>query len=210
VTREYPINAAFTQLDVSHAFDVTVSDEVSNVVVTVGEKAINRVEVKVVDGTLYIGFKWGTIYSVPAKAIIPANIVLRGVELSGASSFIGDLVGQDVDIELSGASNYSGNVQATELDIELSGASTAHVTGLCQTDMDIDLSGASDLHAANLSAQSVEGALSGASNADVTCCTKLEVELSGASDLTYGTIDETCNPFVNCSTSGGSTVSRRR
>ena len=36
-TKNYPINGAYTKLDVSNAFEVTVSDQVTEVVVTVGE-----------------------------------------------------------------------------------------------------------------------------------------------------------------------------
>jgi len=207
-TKNYPINGAYTKLDVSNAFDVTVSDQVTDVVVTVGELAHDRVVVKVVDGELQIGFKPNTNYSGKAKAVIPAA-VLRKLDLSGASSFTGDLRGDEVDIELSGASTYRGTVEATELDIDLSGASDAILSGACQTKMEIDLSGASTLKAADLSAMSVYGKMSGASDADVTVCSALNVELSGASTLTYGTSSEDCHPVVNCSTSGASTVQPR-
>lgn len=207
-TKNYPINGAYTKLDVSNAFEVTVSDQVTDVVVTVGELAHDRVVVKVVDGELQIGFKPNTNYSGKAKAVIPAA-VLRKLDLSGASSFTGDLRGDDVDIELSGASTYRGTVETTELDIDLSGASDAILSGACQTKMEIDLSGASTLKAANLSAMSVFGEMSGASDADVTVCSDLNVELSGASTLTYGTSSEDCHPNVNCSASGSSVVKPR-
>lgn len=207
-TKNYPINGAYTKLDVSNAFDVTVSDQVTDVVVTVGELAHDRVVVRVVNGELQIGFKPNTNYSGKATAVIPAA-VLRKLDLSGASSFTGDLRGDDVDIELSGASTYRGTVEATELDIDLSGASDAILSGACQTKMEIDLSGASTLKAANLSAMSVFGEMSGASDADVTVCSDLNVELSGASTITYGTSSEDCHPVVNCSTSGASTVQPR-
>ena len=211
-TRNYPVNAPYTKLDVSNAFEVTVSDQVTDVVVTVGELAQERVVVRVVDGELQIGFKPNTFGFQPnckAVAVIPANANLSDLELSGASSFTGDLRGADVDIELSGASTYRGNVEATELDIDLSGASDAILSGACQTKMEIDLSGASTLKAADLSAMSVSGEMSGASDADVTVCSALNVELSGASTLTYGTSSEECHPNVNCPASGGSVVKPR-
>ena len=207
-TKNYPVNAPYTKLDVSNAFEVTVSDQVTDVVVTVGEQAHDRVVVKVVDGELQIGFKPNTNYSGKAKAVIPAA-VLRKLDLSGASSFTGDLRGDDVDIELSGASTYRGTVEATELDIDLSGASDAILSGACQTKMEIDLSGASTLKAANLSAMSVYGEMSGASDADVTVCSDLNVKLSGASTLTYGTYSDECHPNINCPASGSSVVKPR-
>lgn len=208
-TNNYHIDGSFTGLDVSDAFEVTMSDQVTDVVVTVGEMAHRRVLVKVVDGELHIGFKKGTQYRGTATAVVPAMVNLRELNLSGASSFTGDLNGHDVDIDLSGASTFRGRVDADDLDIDLSGASDAIINGFCQDKMKIDLSGASSLKASLLETQSVNGAMSGSSDADVTVCSSLNVNLSGASTLTYGTINEDCNPIDNCKTSGASTVSRR-
>ena len=209
-TKNYPVNGPFTSLDVSNAFQVTVSDQVTDVIVSVGELAHDRVIVRVVDGELQIGFKPNTRYNGIATAVIPANANLRGLDLSGASSFVGNLSCHDVDLDLSGASTFRGNVDADEIDIYLSGASNAFVDGHCQEKMEIDLSGASTLKAANLNAQSVSGQMSGASNADVTVCSSLNVNLSGASTLTYGTVSSECHPVVNCPCSGGSMVIPRR
>lgn len=228
-TKNYPINATYSGLDVSNAFQVTMSDQVTDVVVTVGDLAHENVEVKVIDGKLHIGFKPMTFnnYNGVATAVIPVSI-LRDLELSGASSFTGDLTGDDVDIDLSGASIYRGNVTAKELDfdlsgastymgnvvtnkldIDLSGASTITIDGYYQTTMKIGLSGASRLNAVNLNADAVRGSMSGGSFADVTCCSSLNVELSGGSTLSYGTISEDCRPDVNCPSTGGSTLRPR-
>ena len=228
-TRNYPINGPFTGLEVSNAFQVTVSDQVTDVVVTVGDLAHKNVDVRVVNGKLYIGFKPMSTngYNGVATAVIPVA-VLRDLDLSGASSFTGDLTGDDVeidlsgasifrgnvlakdfDVDLSGASTYTGVVEADEINFELSGASKVTVGGDCQTEMKIDLSGASRLAASDLYVPVVRGNMSGASDADVTCCTLLNVELSGGSTLTYGTINDDCHPDVNCPCSGGSIVRPR-
>ena len=209
-TKNYPVNGSFTGLDVSNAFHVTVSDEVTDVVVTVGEMAHERVIVKVINGELQIGFKPNTRYNGVATAVIPATANLRELNLSGASSFSGNLSGHEVDIDLSGASTFRGSVDVDEIDIDLSGASNVFVDGYCQEKMEIDLSGASTLKAAALEAQTVSGHLSGASFADVTVCSGLNVDLSGASTLTYGTVSSECHPVVNCPCSGGSMVRPRR
>lgn len=209
VTKNYPINGAYTKLDVSNAFEVTVSDQVTDVVVTVGDLAHERVVVKVVNGELQIGFKPNTRYNGKATAVIPANPILNDIDLSGASSFTGDLIGHGVDIDLSGASKYRGFVDADGISLDLSGASVADIQGFCQNKMNIDLSGASILNAANLAATSVFGEMSGASNADVTICSQLNVDLSGASTLTYGTYSDECHPNINCPASGSSVVKPR-
>ena len=209
-TRNYPINGAFTELDVSNAFQVTVSDQVTDVVVTVDDMAHEKVVVKVVNGKLQIGFKPNTWYNgTKAVAVIPATDNLRGIELSGASSFTGNLNGHDVDIDLSGASHYQGSVDADEIDLDLSGASKAVMSGFCLEKMDVDISGASTLNASLLETSSVFGDLSGASTADVTICSNLKVNLSGASTLIYGLISPDCNPVIDCPCSGASTIRPR-
>lgn len=226
-TRNYPINALYSGLEVSNAFHVTVSDQVSDVVVTVGDLAHERVIVEVRNGKLHIGFKPNTMYNGEATAVIPASILWE-LDLSGASSFTGNLEGDHVDIDLSGSSSYRGNVSAGDIDFDLSGASnftgtveteklefdlsgasTITVEGNSNTYMEIGLSGASQLHAANLETPMVFGNMSGGSFADVTCCSSLNVELSGGSTLVYGTISDDCHPMVNCPSTGGSTVRPR-
>lgn len=207
-TESYPVNGDYTALEASYAFQVTVSDQVSEVQVTVGELAQDLVKVYVKDNTLHIGFKWGTLYNGTATAVIPANARLSELDLSGASSFTGDLSAAYVGIELSGVSHYNGNIDADKLDFEISGASTATVSGRCESTMDVELSGASTLNASLLEAAVVEGELSGASMADVCCSQRLEVELSGASTLIYAIVPGS-SPIVNCHTSGGSQVRMR-
>lgn len=209
-TRNYPIDGAFTELDVSNAFHVTVSDQVTDVVVTVDDMAHEKVVVKVVNGKLQIGFKPNTWYNgTKAVAVIPATDNLRGIDLSGASSFTGNLNGHDVDIDLSGASHFQGFVDADEIDLDLSGASKAVMNGFCSEKMDIDISGASTLNASLLETPSVFGNLSGASTADVTICSHLNVNLSGASTLIYGLVSPDCNPVIHCSCTGASTYRPR-
>lgn len=209
-TRNYPINGAFTELDVSNAFQVTVSNQVTDVVVTVDDMAHEKVIVNVVNGKLKIGFKPNTWYKgTTAKAVIPATDNLRDIDLSGASSFTGNLNGHDVDIDISGASHFQGSVNADEIDLDLSGASEAVMNGFCLEKMDIDISGASTLNASLLETPSIFGDLSGASTANVTICSRLNVNLSGASTLIYGLVSPDCNPVINCPCTGASTFRPR-
>lgn len=209
VTKNYEISGPFTGLDISSAFQVTVSDEVTDVVVTVAEQAQDHVIVQVKDGILKIGFKSPVSLKKSATAVIPAYNSLTSLELSGASSFVGDMWGADkLEVEISGASHYQGAMDAQNMDFEISGASSAKVTGKCPGLMEIEISGASDLEAPELVAGTITGDISGASSADVTCSELLKVEVSGASTLTYGAA-EGSNPTVNCDTSGASHVKTR-
>ena len=225
VTKEFPISGTYTCLDISHAFEVTVSDQVTDVMVTVGEKAIDDVRVEVKDGTLFIGFNWWNFYEGEAKAVIPAGAVIDELCLSGASTFTGDLSGDEVECDLSGSSSYFGNISANDIDFDISGSSTyfgnvttttlemdlsgssrATISGSCDDEMEIGISGASNLNATGFDVQYVKGNMSGASTAYVNCCRSLRVVLSGASYLYYTTPNAGCNPVIDCQTTGSSAV----
>lgn len=210
MTQEFALGSSYSKIDISNGFDVTVSDEVDNVVITVGEEVMDRVVVKVNNNTLIIDFKWGTNYWGDATAIIPAGVAVDEIDLSGGSILAGvALYGADADLSLSGGSKYTGSADVSELEINMSGGSEATLTGISQQSMDIELSGGSILSAYGLMIPEVEGDMSGGSVAHVTCCTSLEVNLSGGSELTYGVTDATCRPMVYCPASGGSTVKPR-
>lgn len=228
-TEHYSIDGSYTKLDISHAFDVTVSDDVTDAVVTIPEELHSKLKLKVKDGTLYIGFtsSWITT-SADCKVLLPRNAQLKDLELSGASSFRGDLQGTTSDVELSGASEFYGNIAAHSVEFDISGASDANcnvsadvvdaeisgaskviLKGACVGTMDIDVSGASDLFASEFDTDVVTGDLSGSSDADVTVCDRIAVEVSGASHLTYGTSSPDCRPAYGCTTSGSSSVTPR-
>ena len=228
-TMNYPINSNYTKLDVSHAFDVTVSADVTDAVVTVPEDLHSKLKLEVKDGTLYIGFtrSW-IVASGDCKVVLPLNMQLKDLELSGASSFIGnlqgvtsdievsgaskfygDVVAADVDMEVSGASKFEGGLMCDEVEMDISGASTATIHGACTGTMEMEVSGASDLHAVEFNTDAVTGSLSGSSDADVTVCSRIAVSVSGSSDLTYGTSSPACRPTFACTLSGSSTATPR-
>lgn len=228
-TKEFTINNTYTELDVSNAFNVTVSDEVSQVTITAGDRIMSKVIVEEKNGTLTIRLKNLTVANGTLTAIIPYNPNLNEVDLSGASEFHSPhpIVAQEVNIELSGASNFYGDIEAatvdmglsgastiegsivatTKLDLELSGASDATLTGAVGT-LDLELSGSSDIkqqivgNRYALSCERCEGDISGAGTAYIHCDGAIAVTLSGSSNLHY-----TGNASTSgCSTSGSSNV----
>lgn len=226
ITVGYPITENYTDLDVSHAFDVMVCDTISEARVTVRGGEHKNVVFKVVDGTLRIGYKSGLFnwFHGSGKVLLPRNSTLCDVELSGASSFRGDLQGDKVELDLSGASDfygnllaskvsmdlsgsskYSGNVDADKIEMEISGSSSVTGSGSCTGQLDMEVSGSSDLDAYGLECRMVSGKVSGSSNVKISCCESLTVSVSGASDLYYKTLPG-CQPVVNCNTSGSSEV----
>ena len=210
ITKEFSINNTYTELNVSHAFNVTVSDEVTQVTVTAGDRIMPKVIVEEKNGKLTIRLKDLTVAYGDLTALIPYNSNLKEVDLSGASTFHSQhpIAAQSVSIDLSGASKFYGEVEATtKLDLDLSGASDATLTGTVGL-LDIDLSGASNIKqttAGNrygLSCNNCQGDMSGASTAYIHCDGTIAVSLSGSSALHY-----TGNASTSgCSTSGSSNI----
>ena len=230
VSKDFSIEGTYTELEVSHAFNVTVSDAASQITVTVGENVMPYVVVEKVDNTLKIYCKPMNITVGEMKVVLPYNADLTSVdlsgasefrseyglggqkvevELSGASGFYSDIVADEIDLGASGASNIKGNVTATELDLELSGASDATLMGEVDK-LDMELSGNSSIKktvvngAYGLVCGDCSGLMSGASEAYIHCDGRICVDLSGASTLHY-TGDGSSSGCSN--TTGGSTIS---
>ena len=229
ITKEFGINNTYTELDVSHAFNVTVSDAVTQVTVTAGDRIMPKVIVEEKNGKLTIRLKALTVANGELTAIIPYNASLKDVDLSGASVFHSQypIVAQEVSIDLSGASEFYADIEATSVDmdlsgsssikggivatsklnLELSGSSDASLVGTVGT-LDLDLSGSSNIKQTTvagkygLACDRCEGDMSGASTAYIHCDGTIAVSLSGSSDLHY-----TGNAATSgCSTSGSSNV----
>ena len=230
VTKEFSIDNTYTELNISHAFNVTVSDTVTQVIVTAGERIMPKVIVEEKNGKLTIHLKSLTTANNELTALIPYNPNLNEVDLSGASEYHSQhpIVAQEVSVDLSGASNFYADIEAstvsmdlsgastieggiaaaTKLDLELSGASTATLTGTVGT-LDLELSGSSDIKQTTvagkygLACTRCEGDLSGASTAYIHCDGTIAVTLSGSSELHY-----TGNASTSgCSASGSSNIS---
>ena len=88
VTKDFEVAGAYTSLDVSHAFDVTVSDAVDKVQVTAGEKIMPNVQVELEGNTLriYLEPQISTLHS-SMKVLLPYNAALTDIDFSGASDF---------------------------------------------------------------------------------------------------------------------------
>lgn len=214
ITKDFNVPGAYTELEVHNAFDVTVSDAVDVITITVGENVMPKVIVEVVDNTLKIRLKTANVYGGEMKAIIPYNANLTSVDLSGASEFHSEygLYGEKVEVELSGASNFYCDIDADEVDISISGASN-FFGDIWADQIDVDLSGGSNING-NVAANDLDLELSGASNAKLLGQVgMLKVDLTGASNIVkqivenrYGLVCDQCegsitgasNAYIHC------------
>ena len=212
VSQDFTIDGTYTALEVGSAFEVTVSDAVDVVTVTVGENVMPKVVVEVVDNTLKIHLKPAVnFYGGEMKAIVPYNAHLTSVDLSGASEFhseyglkgkkveidlsgssdfFGDILADNIDMDLSGSSSIKGYVEALELDLEMTGSSDATFEGQVGL-LKMDLNGSSDImktingNRYGFACDHCEGLMSGSSNAYIHCDGSIKVNLSGSSELHF-------------------------
>lgn len=209
ITQEFSINGSYTELVIEDAFDVTVSDAVSQVTVTAGDRIMSKVKVEKSGDKLKIYLKGWTINHGTMKVVLPYNPELKSLNLSGACDFTSAyaLTGQKVELELSGASDFIGCVMADELDLELSGSSDATIDGIVAK-LDLDISGSSSLEKKivnnqySLACTDCECSISGSSRAYIHCDGTITGSISGSSDLHF-----TGSAFTaDCNTSGSSDI----
>lgn len=197
----------FERLNLSHAFDVTVTQsDTFNVVLYVDDNIVNYLEVRRSGEWLIIGLDDEHSYNNVSLSADIAMPFIEEIEGSGATmismngfSSPGDPA--DFTLKLSGASVFSGTVYASDCDIHLSGASVINMNGSCN-DLFLESSGASQLNMGNFVAASAYFILSGASDGTVHVTDHLDANLSGASVLRYYGDPE----IGNLTTSGASTL----
>ena len=204
MTKDFVIEGSYTELEVQDAFDITVSNTVSQITVTTGENVMPKVVVEKIDNTLKIYLRPITISgSNELKVVLPYNADLKSVDLSGASEFHSEygLYGEKIEVELSGASDFYCDIEADEIEIDLSGSSSfhgkaaadkvkVHMSGssdyfgdVLADGINMDLSGSSSIEG-NVSANSLDLDLSGASVATLEGqVTELKIDLEGSSNI---------------------------
>ena len=206
ITQEFSIDGTYTELEVDDAFDVTVSDAATAIVVTAGEKVMPKVIVEKVGSKLKIRLKpLASSYGSDMTVILPYNADLTSVELSGASEFHSGygLVGEKVTVDLSGASEFHCNLDADEIDIDLSGASD-YYGDIDADEIDMSLSGVSGFEG-HVNATDLDLEVSGASTANmIGQVSMLKIDLSGGSIIkktitgtNYGFVCDQCEGFMS-------------
>jgi hypothetical protein len=186
VTKEGSVGQ-FTGLDVSHAFNVriTQSDQ-CRVQIKTNENLIPYLLLENDGGILRIGFRHGMhITNTTSEAIIEMPSV-REIHFSGATNgeLIGDWSMSSLRVDMSGASRLKGSVNIEDLKADLSGASSVSLQG-SGARIDLSASGASGFEMRDFAAGDATIDMSGASHAFITVNGNLNCELSGASSVRY-------------------------
>ena len=215
ITKDFSISGSYTSLEVEDAFEVTVSDVATQVTVTAGEKVMPNVVVETINNTLKIYLKgWHTNLGKDMTVILPYNVDLTSVDLSGASGFHSEygLEGHKVEVDLTGASDFDCDIDADEVDIDLSGASD-FFGDILADEIEMDLTGSSKIKG-YVEALDLDLEMSGASEATFEGQVgALKIDLTGASDINKtingkqygfacnrceGTMSGASNVYIHC------------
>jgi hypothetical protein len=200
---------SFTRIKISNAFKViiTQSETESIAISAAEEKYKEEIKTEIENGTLKIYYGGGTNWKGrdrKLKAYVSFKN-LSHLEVLGASdvAVVGKITTTGITINVSGASTFKGDVSADNLEIKMSGASKGSFSGNSEM-LNVDCSGATDLNAYNLKAVRCNAEVSGASNIDIFVSGELNATASGASRIRYKG-----NPQVsNVKKSGVSTISK--
>lgn len=203
----------FHSIEVSHAFDVYISQGHDEAVAISASdiKYRDNIKVEVKNGVLKISFdkKGGWFGGLRGdKMDLKAYISIKNIEkltASGACNvyFEGAIKADNLKLILSGASDLKGKLDVKKLSVSISGASHAKVGGAA-AQLDVDASGASHFNGYDLSTDICNASASGASKVQITVHKELSAKASGASDVLYrgdGVIREV-------KTSGASRISK--
>ena len=186
VTQEMNLSG-FTRLDISNAFvaDVRQSDTY-RVEITVDDNLVDHLDVSKRGDTLYVGLdEISLLGDVTLRATI-AMPSLEGLEASGAANVTaaGFRTSARFDLEVSGASTFRGEIDCGDIYMRVSGASTVTLDGSGRNG-DIGVSGASRARLEGFTLQDVDMEASGASSVTVNLTGRLDAEASGASTIRY-------------------------
>jgi hypothetical protein len=173
ISRSYDDLKDFDKIDAAGVYDLDVTvGPAFSIALKGSEREMNRVEVKVENGTLVLerndegrDIHIGKHMGVKATVTLPA---LKGFEASGV-----------VDGDIKG-------VNADSFKVDLSGVGDVNLQGTCGA-LDVDVSGVGDLDAEKLECKSVVVDVSGVGSASVFASDSADATISGMGEISiYG------------------------
>lgn len=201
--------SGFDSVDISHSFDVEISQGAEfKVVIQVDDNLVDHLNVVKRGSTLMIGLE-------PLQNFDLQNVTLKaevtmpelvGLNLSGASraQISGFSSAKDFKVGLSGSSYLSGDIVTGDAALDLSGSSYLTLTG-SGGDLRVGASGSSEINLADFPVNNAIIDISGSSSVIVNTDGRLDANASGASDVRY-----LGSPNLGeINTSGGSSVERK-
>lgn len=201
---------SFKGIKAGSAFDVyiTQGDEDAVAVSAANEKIRDRINVRVDNGILKIGFD-GQGWSWTGNQKLKAYISVRNLEVISADGacdveLMGVIRSDNLNINMNGASDISGELKVNTLDMKLDGASDSRLKGSA-SQLAVKMNGASKFKAYDLITDYCEVDADGASKMEVTVNREITVSAGGASKVEF----KGSGLIKNMKSSGGASVSKR-
>jgi hypothetical protein len=206
-TRQFDYSG-FTKIEVSNAFDVTVTrSDTYSVSVTLNDNIFSDLNVSMSGDTLkvtmnsfahFINTTQKVAISLPelnALSVTGAcEATVSGFQsdgnlaltVAGASGMqINNLQASNTTIKIIGASHLSGSLETTGADFNITGVSHITLTGSAST-MKLNVIGTSDAALTDFVVGDASVTAAGVSDVDIEAHGTLDINLSGVSTLTYG------------------------
>jgi hypothetical protein len=184
--RSFPVTA-FEMVSASGAEDITIATgKAVSVVATGADRDLDRLDIRVEDNMLKIGYKKGNWNnwsndSVKIRVTVPA---LHGLRMSGSGDITADSgAGPAFAISASGSGNARvDRINSPAVRISTSGSGDVTATGKCST-IDIGVSGSSDIDAGALQCVDAEVKISGSGDVKIYATGKANIRISGSGDV---------------------------
>ncbi|NIM96006.1 MAG: hypothetical protein GTO18_20085 [Anaerolineales bacterium] len=188
VTQDKDISG-FDGVDVSHGFEVTISQgESYSVSLKVDKRVLDYLYVERDGNTLKIGLTPGGSFNLinvdmEAEVTMPE---LRRLDCSGGSrvEITGFQSTESFNMDMSGGSNLRGDIDAGDTVFDVSGGSNVSLAG-SGGDLNVDSSGGADVDLSDYSVENAYIDASGASTVMVNVSGTLDVSASGAASVLY-------------------------
>lgn len=147
VTQTFDASTYYSKLEVSDGMDVTVTDEVTDIVITADEGVMEKIRVIATNGSLQIYRKdVGLVYVTKAEVLLPYNPDLRQVTVSFDSKFNTPytIEGDQVKVKVDERSEFKGYLLANKLEMTVQHNSTVDATFDVSDRMDLKIESSSD------------------------------------------------------------------
>ncbi len=176
----------FERVSVGGNFEVYITQGTStDIELLADDNLINKIDVYVSGGTLYIGTKECIKPRSPLRVYIQ-NPVFSRIELSGSSKIMSQnkIVSRNLDLFCSGSGDLDFSLETENLKTNISGSGRIYVEGLARN-QDINISGSGMLDAFRLDTQTCYVNLSGSGRANVWVYSELQAIISGSGRVYY-------------------------
>ena len=190
ITLEEKNFSDFSQLDISDAFEVfvTFSEAEESVQVEANKNLQGHIQISQYDSRLFIklddniNIKHGdATLNIHIKMHQLTEVIAEGATQVNLQN---ELVGTNFHLQLTGASSFNGNLQLNNFYSKLHGASNIDISGSADS-FEIEATGASNMEGFDFETSNFSADLEGASNASLTIIESINIIAEGASNLYY-------------------------